>query len=428
MRKSNTLSFTLLFLVALLSVTSVLKAQNTPFGKPDSAYKVGAWNLWGYNFSDFYYKGHADTAGTFNTSYHGRGGSNQYTGVPAGHTAFQSRRIYLGFDYNLSKHFSTEFLLADEDNYNYSAAGPAVGASGLGNLDAEGKSTFYLKLANVRWKNIWNGTDFVFGQQSTPSFPLLSEVVWGYRSIERTVSDIRRTNSYDFGAGLNGTFDPKTRNFGYDLLVANGSAAKPVAYTNNFRFFYGDIWAKLFDKHLLLDLYADYNRNAWTPTLHQSRQMVKGFIAYTAPKVTIGVEGFINTLKNGATLTPKTGTKSTATASAEAISAYVRGKIVGDKLGFFARYDQVNPDSKITASNIANFTSVTEAISNYTDPAAPNSPVHESFVTAGLDFTPIKNVHFMPNVWYDHYHSMGNPTPDNHDIVYRMTIYFIYGK
>ena len=58
-------------------------------------------------------------------------------------------------------------------------------------------------------------------------FPSTSETVWGYRSIERTITDIRRTPSYDLGASLQGKFDPATENFGYDLMVGNGSSAKP---------------------------------------------------------------------------------------------------------------------------------------------------------------------------------------------------------
>jgi len=64
----------------------------------DSAYKAGAANsgrIWGYAFGDAYYKAHSDS---FN-----RGGSNQYSGIPQGRNAFQFRRIYLGYDFNISK-------------------------------------------------------------------------------------------------------------------------------------------------------------------------------------------------------------------------------------------------------------------------------------------------------------------------------------
>ena len=68
----------------------------------DSAFRAGAENtgrLWGYAFGDFAYKGHSDSLS--------RGGSNQYSGVPVNRTMFQFRRIYLGYDFNISnyRHF-----------------------------------------------------------------------------------------------------------------------------------------------------------------------------------------------------------------------------------------------------------------------------------------------------------------------------------
>src|ERR1700744_5392444 len=217
----------------LLIATFFLIAMSTQaqyLWNSDTAFKAGAANsgrLWGYVFGDFYAKAHSDSLT--------RGGSNQYTGIPTNRTAFQFRRIYLGYDYNITNKFSAELLLAAEDNFptgnppsNVAVAGNTP-QSGAGDLTGDGKLTFYVKLANIRVKNIWKGTDLIFGQQATPAFPLLSEKIWAYRSIERTISDIRRTPSYDLGAGLQGKFDPKTGNYGYDLLVGNGSSAKPEA-------------------------------------------------------------------------------------------------------------------------------------------------------------------------------------------------------
>src|SRR5262249_29172907 len=154
--------------------------------------------------------------------------------------------IYLGYDYNITQKFSAELLLAAEDNFP--AGNPPGTTAASGDETLNNKETFYIKLANIRVKNIWPGTDLVVGQQATPAFPLLSERIWAYRSIERTIADIRRTPSYDLGAGLQGTFDPKTKNFGYNLLVANGSSAKPEA--DNFKWFYGDVFAMFLDKKL----------------------------------------------------------------------------------------------------------------------------------------------------------------------------------
>jgi len=397
----------------------------------DSAYKANTPNtgrLWGYAFGDFYYKGHADSLN--------RGGSNQYSGIPKNRNAFQFRRIYLGYDYNISKKFSAEVLLAAEDNFP--AGNPITSTAASGDQTANGKLTFYIKLANLRWKNIWNGTDLVVGQIATPAFPGITEKIWSYRSIERTIADIRRTPSYDMGVALQGTFDPKTKNYGYDVMVGNGTSAKPEA--DNFKWYYGDIWAKFMDQKIVLDLYADYERLSLTPGAHHSRQMIKGFAAYTTPALTVGVEGFINNMANDETATKITGGTDLLTTHAKGISIYVHGNIVKDKLRFFARYDMFSPLSV----NNSKYSKYKLATGNYNDDsyALSGSPAVETaigdptykqqFVTAGLDFTPIKNVHFMPNIWYNHYASQlegatGKMAGD-YDLVYRMTFNFVFGK
>lgn len=209
----------ILFLSILLC-NSALRAQDTtteefkPSGK-----------LWGYAFGDLAYKGGTDEAG--------RGGSNQYTKVPVNTNLFQFRRIYLGYNYEISRKFVAEFLLAAEDDF-------ASGVLGQGNGDIllNNKFSPYVKLANIRWRGIFKNADLVIGQAPTPSFAQgsalgqyarntqTSEEVWGYRSIERTITDIRRTPSFDMGAALEGWFDNKGR-FGYDLMVGNGQSAKP---------------------------------------------------------------------------------------------------------------------------------------------------------------------------------------------------------
>jgi hypothetical protein len=68
------------------------------------------------------------------------------------------------------------------------------------------------------------------------------------------------------------------------------------------------------------------------------------------------------------------------------------------------------------------------------------------FATFGIDFTPIKNVHIMPNVWVNTYESGLDANGTNvastkytsmnsnvtnikgTDAVYRITLYYIYGK
>ncbi len=403
----------------------------------DSAYRAGAENtgrIWGYVFGDFYYKSKADSLN--------RGGNNQYTGIPKNRNAFAFRRLYVGYDFNFNKTFSSELLLAAEDNF---PAGnpPSTAATGAsGDLTSNGKETFFIKLANVRWKNIWKGTDLVVGEQVTPSFAALTEKVWNYRSVERTISDILRTPSYDMGAGLNGKY--AHGNFGYNLLVANGSSDKPAS--TSFKWFYGDVYAMFLDKHLIVDLYADYQRLNWQTGWHHDRQMLKGFVAYSSSPITVGVEGFVNNIRADTKATFIGGGNDTIATKANGVAFFVHGDIVPNKLRFFARVDLYNPNSKVDNGKYSAYSGIsspngymtpgykmtfspsTGAASTATSTGDPTSK--NTFFTAGLDFMPFKDIHFEPNVWYQHYASQLASTGKqaDADVVWRMTFFFVFGK
>jgi hypothetical protein len=378
--------------------------------------------LWGHVFGDAYYKAHSDSLG--------RGGSNQYTGVPKGRSAFQIRRVYLGYDYDITKEFSVELLLAAEENTaNYT--NPAAVTSSAGDQLADGKLSFYLKFINLRWKNIFNGTDLVVGQMATPASSLLINKIWNYRPIERTVASIRRTQAYDLGVALQGTFDPATKNYGYNIMIGNGTGARPE--NDAFKWFYADVYAKFMDQKLIFDLYGDYEgfgnstQNSTLIVPNQSRSMVKGFVAYSVPKITVGIEAFENVIKGGALTTTMDAAKiqKYVDVNSLAISMYVRGPIVKDKLGFFARYDNYNPNNNYNTS----LTYTSPLVLQY------DSNIKEQFITTGLDFTPNKNIHFMPNIWYNKYTAQQNTgiftagaARSDYDLVCRLTAFFSFGK
>ena len=394
------------FCFFLLIVSSFSASAQQPGPTPaDSSFKPSG-KLWGYTFGDFYYKAHSDSAN--------RGGANQYTNVEKGRNAFQFRRVYLGYNYDIHPKFSAELLLAAEDNVT-----TRTGATS-GDLLSDNKLSFYIKLANIRWKNVWKGTDLVVGQVSTPAFALLVEPIWGYRSIERTITDIRRISSYDLGVALQGKFDPGTDNFGYDFMVSNGTGAKPE--NDKFKWFQGDVYAKFLDKKLVFQLYADYQRQNWNDSFHHARNMIKGFAAYTTPAFTVGAEAFINHGLND--VVGVTGTKSdTLTANSVGFSGFVRGMLVKNKLNFLARADIFNPFTDYKETSYSSYKGLSSTFE-------PNNK--ETFVTVGLDFTPIKNVHFMPNVWYNSYKSQRSTFTGaalkDHDLAYRMTFYYVFGR
>jgi len=418
----------------------------------DSAFRAGQENtgrLWGLAFGDFAYKTHADSLT--------RGNANQYTGIPAHRDEFAFRRIYLGYDYNISKKFAVSLLLAAEDNFP-AGSPPGNGTfvlnangSSTGDLTLNNKLTFYIKQMFLRWKGIWKGTDFLVGQFNTPAFPDMSEKIWSYRSIERTIIDIRRTGSFDLGVGLQGYFDPETKNFGYDLLIGNGTGDRPD--NSPFKWFYGDVYAFFGHKHFVVDLYADYQKLNWTPQWHHSRQMFKAFAAWNSSATdksmnpgtgyTVGVEGYVNNLFNDDFAPKIAGGTDTLSTAPSGISFFVDGDIVKNKVRFCAGWGLYNPNNLV---NTAVYKSYSGNTGNYNDnsfhtvystnaggqnqvtyTSTGDQTYKQQFMTAGIDWKPANRIHFMPNVWYNSYSSQIASNKD-YDLVWRITFFFSFGK
>lgn len=396
--------FPALFLsLFLLSVSSTALAQ----GKKDTLYS-GPGSLWGVGFGDFAYKADADPGK--------RGGTNQYTGIAEKQPMFQFRRIYLGYDHRISSRFTANFLLALEDNGISTANNPPAIS---GDLLANGKLGLFVKNASVTWNNFLPGADLSLGQVFTPATVLTTELLWDYRCIERTISELRRTPAWDMGLSLNGKLhDGEGSETGYHLMVGNGSGSRPQ--NDRFLWYYGDVYTKLFGKRLVLDLYADYTRIQWDDALKRDRFMVKGMVAWTTPRFTAGIEAFQTVLRKDNEAATVLNTELIDTRAVN-WSAFARAKVYRDLLGMFVRYDRFDP-----AGNIDN-----ERYSAYT-PSTPNyNPnTREDFFTAGLDFTPNSNIHIMPNVWMMRYSNAGPSTQvaDGTDLVYRLSIYYVYGK
>jgi hypothetical protein len=400
-----------LFFLSIFVLFSTVQAQTT-----DSAFKPSG-RIWGLAFADYFYKAHSDSLN--------RGGY-QYSKVAKNTNAFQYRRLYLGYNYDIAPNFSVEVLLAAENDVTSSST-TGVSTGGAGDVLQDNSFAPYIKLANIRWKNIWKGTDLVVGEQATP-LATISEPAWGYRNIEKTIADFNKSNTYDVGASLQGKFDPATANFGYDVMIGNG--AKSVPESDNYKWIYGDLWGKFLDKKLQVQLYADYNKIGYVgagAVYPHSRNMWKATVNYVTAPFTIGVEGFINNDKNdvqGVAINGATRDTTTLNANGVGLSIYAHAQIVKEKLQIFARYDNFNPDSKY--DNVA-YATYLKPSGNIYDPNTKTQ-----FLTAGLDFTPVKNVHFEPNIWYVKYQNrQANVTgaaAGDHDLVYRMTVFFSFGN
>ncbi len=432
-------TFTKIFCIAcVLTLFTALKSS-AQLANPSPADTVSeteynpAGRLWGYSFGDFYYDAHSPSLTAPVPSTQGK--ETNYFGVPTYRNAFQIRRIYLGYDYDINRRFSVELLLASEPD----ASDTPIKNTTITNNDnlADNKMGLYIRLINLRWKKVWPGTDLVAGEISTPGYSLIEEKIWGYRMIEKTIADVHGTNSHDIGAALQGSFDPGFKNFGYNVMVGDNTGDKLLSAatpnTGFFKEFYGDLYAKFFNKQLVFTVYADYVKTsstilatANTPRIGtQSHNMVKGFVAYTTPKFTLGVEAFNNFIQNGVTAVGSTEVQTPGNVTSKGISVFTRGVIYKDRVGFYARYDNYNPDNDY---NNANTYLVNTTFSHF-DPAT-----REQFATAGIDLTPRYGIHFIPNVWFDYFKDLRNPASatvyqgDNHILIYRLTFSYLFGK
>jgi hypothetical protein len=99
------------------------------------------------------------------------------------------------------------------------------------------------------------------------------------------------------------------------------------------------------------------------------------------------------------------------------VACFVRGSVLKDKLGFFVRADLYDADAHYDKDNYY----ITSGYAGYNT---------EMLTVAGLDITPIKNVHIMPNIWYNSYQSrlkgVSGKVKSDYDLVPRMTIHYLF--
>jgi hypothetical protein len=175
--------------------------------------------------------------------------------------------------------------------------------------------------------------------------------------------------------------------------------------------------------------------------------MLKGFVAWSSPWITLGVEGFVNTLRADTKATLIAGGADTINTKASGISMYVHGAIIPEKLRWFARVDLYNPNKNVNNGMYSAYAGISSP-SGYNTPGykysyagsttgAPTGETStgdptakETFFTAGLDFMPYKDIHFEPNVWLVHYGSQlsSTGTEGDSDVVWRLTFFFVFGK
>jgi hypothetical protein len=288
--------------------------------------------------------------------------------------------------------------------------------SNPGSTDAlpDGNNSVYVKAMNLIFKNIIPRATIIVGQQATPTFATLSEHIWGYRSIEKTLADMRGVSgSTDLGVGIFGKIG-KNENVGYDVLIGNSNGAK--LENNKYKKIYTSLYFYFFDKKLVLQGNYEHDRTASDP-FKKDINNFKAFAAYKNSTTTIGVEAFTQLKTNNIYYLKGIGDSVYTNVASSGISFYLTQQLTKNKLNFFARIDFYNPDTKYNSNN------------NY---ESGYNATKEMFATLGLDFIPYKNIHIIPNLWYDQYHSKapgaGGNLKKDFDLEGRITLYFLFNK
>jgi hypothetical protein len=352
-----------------------------------SAQPVGKFS--GYMFGDYFYNAGRDT-GITKFSNVATGGSKDQQG-------FQFRRIYLTYDNTISDKFMARFRLEADQVANTS----------------DGKIGVFVKDAFLRWKNIFSGSDLYFGIQPTPAFEI-SEGVWGYRALDKTIMDLRGiVSSRDLAVSLKGKFD-EAGDYNYWFMVGNSSGNKPE--TDKYKRIYGQLHLKP-AANLQVTVYGDINLRASINDPNSKaipKEVINNDVITTAlfvgygekDKYSIGVEGFLQITNNGI----KKGT----VAPFEMKSKNALG---------FSVFGSYNFEPAI--AGVVRF--------DYFDPNTDGDFKGDArnYILAGLSWKPDKNVSVMPNIQIETYQAVPGVAgaPDKTfkaSVTPRVTLYYVF--
>lgn len=334
-------------------------------------------------FGDYFVNAARDTA--FNRANL----SNAATGGPKSLQGFVIRRINFTYDYDVNEQFSTRFRIEAD------GSGGPTGAT-----TTDKKTSFYVKDAWLRWKNVFSGSDVVFGVQPTSAYEV-SEAAWGYRSLEKTIMDLRGiVSSRALGASLRGKLDD-AGTYNYVLQVGNqgnGSTPKDLSssLSNGDKY---NAYSLMFNmkatKEFQFTLYGDYRptypvndpSSTTTPKATEGNNTLTGsaFLGYAEPdQYSIGVEGFTQMTSHA--YTDPSNSSLLKTQAKLGLSAF--GWVnLNPTLAAVARFDYYDPK---TGSNNA------------------EKGDSRSYILFGLAFKPAKGISVMPNVQIETYEK--NPT------------------
>ena len=314
--------------------------------------------IWGQTFVDYSYAAQSQDA------------------AQKGTNAFEFRRIYLGYDQDISEQFSARVLI-EADNEDTTKSGA---------MDFSAEEVY------LEWKNLVPLSSTYFGLSATPSIAL-AEKIWGYRSLEKVILDRNGLVAIDdMGIGIKGKF-VTDGSVGYALMVGNGEGVK--LENDKLKKLYGEFYFAPM-KSGVVELYADYENSPDA----QSKLTGKALLGYQVPSVSAGVEGFYRIVHNGAF-------NSVPPADSNLVggSAYTSFQIA-ENIRVVLRGDYY--DANVSETTVG---------------------LREIFSVVGVDYSPSQDVHFIPNALYTHRMYKASPAPGPalvDDITARLTFAYSF--
>ena len=349
---------------------------------------IGQGKFSGYMFGDYYYNFARDSKITSLSNVASPAGTTAYQ-------AFQLRRIYFAYDNDISEQFTTRFRL--EADQTASNGVPTSGDMLVGSSTSAGKVSVFVKDAYLMWKNVFTGSNLIFGVQPTPAYDV-SEAAWGYRSLEKTIMDLRGiVPSRDLGIALKGKVTDDGM-INYWAMFANGSGNS--VETDKYKRYYAHIQCKPM-ANLQATLYFDYkdaaNNAAGNSTSTTTTAL---FVGYNEPFMyNVGVEGFMTSQANS--FTPVGG--SLGSKNGLGVSVFGSYNIIPE-LAAVVRFDTWDPNTN-SASNAQGDV--------------------RNLVIAGVSWKVDKNVSIMPNIYYESYESTKASSPSA-SVTGRVTFYYVF--
>jgi len=281
---------------------------------------------------------------------------------------YQIRRVYLQVDDDLSIKVACRVRLEVDGK----------------ELTSGSKETSFIKNAYALVRQVYPRADLSIGITNTPTFEN-SENFWGYRSVEKTIADFRGVaSSSDAGFSVKGFVDGN-HHVGYYGMLGNGTFQKPE--TNRDKRFYFAL--PLLMRDLRVEPYVDYESVPGKKDV----ATYKVFVGYEFKRVAVGYEQLERVVHDPVAPYQKP----------RGYSAFARAAIRPNQLNVYGRVDRWQPD-----------------VNN------PNR-VDSDLYIAGIDWQPVKDLHFEPNLEATQYHGKGTAVPPPyHDVQARLTVYILF--